>query len=775
MVNKRKAAAPPLDHLLPAGLVRPLLWCPVLIALAIAAWVSTPAIAQVSETPDASPTPRPTATPTPSPADLSLAGSFAELGKVDEARGAFLAVIERGPANERLKARYELAKLLLDEDDNKAVIDQLDAFLIEAPMDADVRNAQLLLAEALSADGQFPAALPLFEVYIRDGGDAAPYAALDRAQALAWLGDAGASSAADAALQGDFPRPIRLQVVRSIAEILQQTRPAEAIAWYERLAEESSDPSDDALAKWRIALVQRDLGDDVPWVNVWSEIVSGYPDSAVAREALSDAPAGGTVQIDPFYVGLVHYYAGDVDRARVEFLEALSKDRAGQTGELAARASFYLGVLDEREGLYSSAIQRYADVLEIEPGVAVADDALWWMGRLYELEGDDGLARDAYEELSDSYGSTDFGRKADFRVSLLSYDLEEWGDAAEAFDAIAKRSSGEDKLRALLWRGKALRNAGDREAAEEIWSSIVDTAGDGYYGLRAAVLLGDGRGDLEDADLDAAEDLDWNGMETWLIGSGSGNPTAARLAFQSNSHWHAGVALLEIGMEHRASTEFAEVLESSLGDPNMLLLLSKEFHADRQYGLSARAAARLIGNMPDSALATAPVDLWKAAYPIPYAEAFDDAAGEFDVQNMLLLALVRQESFFEPRAGSSAGAIGLTQVIQPTGEEIAEELEISGFELDDLYRPDTSLRFGAHYMASQLDALDGNIYYALAAYNGGPGNAERWADAADDDVDRFVAEIEFDQTELYVRLVTENLARYRQLYQGFDNPVLPED
>ena len=77
--------------------------------------------------------------------------------------------------------------------------------------------------------------------------------------------------------------------------------------------------------------------------------------------------------------------------------------------------------------------------------------------------------------------------------------------------------------------------------------------------------------------------------------------------------------------------------------------------------------------------------------------------------------------------------------------------------------------------ADQLDSLEGNIYQALAAYNGGPGNADRWAEVANGDVDRFVAEIEFDETLLYVKLVSENLARYRQLYQGYDEPVLPED
>jgi soluble lytic murein transglycosylase len=152
-----------------------------------------------------------------------------------------------------------------------------------------------------------------------------------------------------------------------------------------------------------------------------------------------------------------------------------------------------------------------------------------------------------------------------------------------------------------------------------------------------------------------------------------------------------------------------------------------------------------------------------------------ESSDEGNVPDVLMLAVVRQESFFDPRAGSSAGALGLTQVIPLTGEAIASDLGIADFQVDQLFRPGVSLRFGARYLGQQLDAFDGNLYHALAAYNGGPGNAERWARAADGDVDRFVEEISFAQTRLYVKLVSENLARYRQLYLGLDAPQLPQD
>jgi soluble lytic murein transglycosylase len=733
----------------------------------------------IAETPDAPPiadTPRPTATPTPSPADLTLASGFTQLGKFDAAVGAYSAVIERGSPGERLTARISLAELLLDDGQDSAAVQQLEAYLIEAPLSADVRAAQLLLAEALKGEGHYADAVSLYDAYLQQNGPAAAYAQMGRAEALAWLGDASASSAGESVLESALPKSTRLGFITTMARALESALPQDALAWYERLGSESSDPADDATALWQSAVIQRDLGDNGPWFAVWPRIIKQYPDTPAAVQAVDDAPPYKIIGeiIDPYYTGVVYYDAGDSKVARADFLASLSLNRSGDP-TLAGRASFYLAVLDERSSNFGSAIARYGDVLDFDSKVDLADDALWWQGRLYERQRQPEQARAAYQRILSDYSRSSFAKDARFRIALLQYDAEKWDEAAAAFAAIAQSSRGSEKQRALLWQGKALAAAGDKKGANTLWQSLATSAPDDYYGLRAAVLLGKGQGKLRDATIGSTEAPDWEAIEAWLLDSGGGDPAAAQQTFAANEHWAAGQSLLALGMEHRAGAEFDALLQSSLGDPNMLYLLSKEFYSIGQFGLSARAAARLLTHVPKQALATAPEDLWTLAYPAPYAEAVRDAAKESKVPNVLLLALVRQESFFDPLAGSSAGAIGLTQVVGPTGEEIANELGVSDFETDDLFRPDVSLQFGAHYLRTQLDTFDGNFYEALAAYNAGPGNVQRWAKTADGDVDRFTAEVEFSQTQSYVQLVSENVARYRQLYQGLDEPALPKD
>jgi len=124
---------------------------------------------------------------------------------------------------------------------------------------------------------------------------------------------------------------------------------------------------------------------------------------------------------------------------------------------------------------------------------------------------------------------------------------------------------------------------------------------------------------------------------------------------------------------------------------------------------------------------------------------------------------------------SSAGALGLMQVIPPTGEGIAADLGITDFKESDLLIPEVSTRFGAHYLAGQLEGFGGNIGAALAAYNGGPGNAARWTETSGSDVDLLVETIDFEETRSYLELVLANYAFYRYVYGVSDTLSLPLD
>jgi len=120
------------------------------------------------------------------------------------------------------------------------------------------------------------------------------------------------------------------------------------------------------------------------------------------------------------------------------------------------------------------------------------------------------------------------------------------------------------------------------------------------------------------------------------------------------------------------------------------------------------------------------------------------------------------ESAFSPFVVSSAGAMGLLQIMPRTGWRIARALGRPGFHLDDLFCPEVNLRFGIWYLAALVERFRGQLPLALAGYNGGPHNIQRWLRARKTvpELDAFVEEIPFTETRAYVKKVVGLAGRY---------------
>ncbi len=222
------------------------------------------------------------------------------------------------------------------------------------------------------------------------------------------------------------------------------------------------------------------------------------------------------------------------------------------------------------------------------------------------------------------------------------------------------------------------------------------------------------------------------------------------------------------GLEEEAQDQFDALRNDVASDPWSLYRLVRALEGQGETAAAARSAARLIEDRAD-----APPDILRLAYPSDYLDLATSEAQTNGFPPLLLLALVRQESFFVPDAESVAGALGLTQVIPTTADEIAGQLEEAEFTYADLLRPNVSLRFGSHYLGSQLELFEGDVSAALAAYNGGPGNSLRWQEAAPGDPDVFLETIDLSETRAYVELVLEHYAHYRYAYGLADGPTLP--
>lgn len=173
----------------------------------------------------------------------------------------------------------------------------------------------------------------------------------------------------------------------------------------------------------------------------------------------------------------------------------------------------------------------------------------------------------------------------------------------------------------------------------------------------------------------------------------------------------------------------------------------------------------------DYVLELAPRELVEMLYPAPFRAALlQNATAEVDPR--FVLAIARQESRFQADAKSAAAARGMMQFIAATADEIAAQLKLQHFQQDDLYNPDTAIRFGSQYLANLFQQFPGQPQAVAGAYNGGADNLARWiARSHANEADRYVPEIGFSQTKDYIFKVMANFWTYQQLYDAQLQPV----
>jgi soluble lytic murein transglycosylase len=144
-------------------------------------------------------------------------------------------------------------------------------------------------------------------------------------------------------------------------------------------------------------------------------------------------------------------------------------------------------------------------------------------------------------------------------------------------------------------------------------------------------------------------------------------------------------------------------------------------------------------------------------YPLRYESIVRAHSRNYRLDPALLAAVIYTESKFNADARSSSGAVGLMQLLPSTAEGIALHTGGSRFRVSDLYTPEINIRYGSWYLRHLLDKY-GDERTALAAYNAGQDNVDRWRAAGEG--------IQFAETRHYVARV-EHLKRvYRAAYPG---------
>jgi soluble lytic murein transglycosylase len=161
-----------------------------------------------------------------------------------------------------------------------------------------------------------------------------------------------------------------------------------------------------------------------------------------------------------------------------------------------------------------------------------------------------------------------------------------------------------------------------------------------------------------------------------------------------------------------------------------------------------------------------PPDVLRVLFPLDYWPLLEAGAARHGLDKYLVAALAAQESTFDAGIRSSAGAIGLMQIMPATGRSFARRLGIRPFSVGRLTEPAVNATIGTQYLADLLEQF-GGAPYALAAYNAGEHRVERWrAERPGLPEDEWVDDIPFPETQNYVKRILGTAEDYRRLYGG---------
>ena len=190
---------------------------------------------------------------------------------------------------------------------------------------------------------------------------------------------------------------------------------------------------------------------------------------------------------------------------------------------------------------------------------------------------------------------------------------------------------------------------------------------------------------------------------------------------------------------------------------------------DDYYVQALRIAARA-GNMAEQKVTKEEL---KLIYPQNYSKLVDTYSKKYDISSSVIYALIRSESFFDKEIVSSAGAIGLTQLMTPTAEEIAQKLRIKDYSLTDA---ETNIMFGTYYLSELIRRGKGSLLRAFFSYNAGFRKVTTWLNSSmmdfgktgNLDMDLFLETIPVSETREYGRKLVSATIMYEYLYENAD-------
>jgi soluble lytic murein transglycosylase len=462
-----------------------------------------------------------------------------------------------------------------------------------------------------------------------------------------------------------------------------------------------------------------------------------YQPARLAFESLQLVAGGDDAELAAIRVAECDYFLKRYRQARDRLTPLLATaSRKEEVRFFHLTATRALGSHDEYVRLARALV---ADV----PASPWAEETLNNLATHYVLTDEDDQADAVFRELYANYPKGPYAERAAWRAGWWAFRHDRHLEATAFFEGAASTFPRSDYRPAYLyWSARARENAGDAQGASAVLRIVTTDYLNSYFGRLASARLQ--KLDAKPAPIppDLAPpptpaEPPTADLIRLLLALGLNEQARDELLFAQRTYGDTPLVGATLGWVH-----------NKLGDLRLGIVQMKRAYP--QY--MSEEGSRL------------PVDVLKVIFPLDHWALIQGYSAAHNLDPYFMAALINQESAFDARIKSAAGAIGLMQVLPSTGRQYARKLGLKRYGTASLTKPEINIQIGMAYFADVLQR-SGDEMRALIGYNAGELRVSQWnAERPGLEREEYIDDIPFPETQSYVRKILGTAEDYRRIY-----------
>jgi tetratricopeptide (TPR) repeat protein len=420
------------------------------------------------------------------------------------------------------------------------------------------------------------------------------------------------------------------------------------------------------------------------------------------------------------------------------------------------------------EGLYYLA-RFYWNTNESEKGEAVirrlitdypsnswTERGMLILGLMKEEQGKWSEAQAIYQKMLRYFPQGKLRFKLYWRLGWVKYLQHDYLGAAQSLKKLTTLPKKKPlRARAIYWYARTLEKSKQKAKALTYYKKLLREYPFSYYGIK---------GEERWLNLQKTKNPE-NNTEITIKNQVNRVPIKITWSDQQNHYLEKIQELALLGLFDEVQQEFNLLNRTIPPDPLYKYHLAKFLFQNGLYYQTIRILTKVLRETDSIDMNRLPADLWQLIYPRLYWDQIVSQAKKHHQDPYLILAIIRQESAFQPWAISPSDAQGLMQILPSTGRFIYQQWGKTNFSHQNLFDPNLNISLGVWYFNYLWHRFNQSIILALAGYNAGPDKVQRWVEQySSESLEEFVENIPYKETRDYIKSVIRNHAFYQKIY-----------